>query len=470
MRTLLLTLLLAAGCGPEREQEPRETSSPDTGGAARPADPCSALWYPDRDGDGYGPTQPGMPACSAPMGWVAVDGDCDDADPLRNPGTAEACNGSDDDCDGEIDEDFEAPQATWYPDADADGWGAEDGALLACGASSGFVELPGDCDDVDADINPASREPRNGVDDDCDGVVDEGFRGLCRDGVKGGAFEACDRNDDAACPGACSAHCACPSADPGPLRVHVVDVGQGDAIVVVSPDGFVMLVDAGPSSACDELYWHLDTHGIHGIDYTLLSHQHTDHHGSMDAVLADHPEVVAAFDNNGAFPDASDVTYRVAAVGRRVPLFAGRFIDMGPQMSIEVLHADEGSSNENDNSVVLLLSYDDVSVLLGGDCEGPCEASFDPGPVDVYKVHHHGASDSSSDALLQSMEPLAALISVGEGNRYDHPDSSTLRALEDVGADLYRTDLDGDILLESDGTSFELNGERYKPVSSLSKE
>ncbi len=464
MRSLLPTLLFLAGCPPDPVPEDSQPPRHDTGGVAQPALPCSTLWYPDQDEDGFGAAQPAMPGCSGPYGWVQLSGDCDDGDPQRHPAAAERCNGLDDDCDGEPDEDFDEPQASWYPDLDGDGWGAADQEQLLCGGEEGLVRLGEDCDDDRARVNPAAREPCNGLDDDCDGQVDEGCAGHCRDGVKGGSHEACDRDDDRACPGACSDHCACPSAEPGLLRVHMVDVGQGDSLVVISPDGFVMLVDAGSSSACDDLEWYLDSQGIDAIDYTLVSHQHSDHLGSMDTMLVEHPEVVVSFDNGGDFSTGSDLDYRRAAVGRRSGLRVDGEIDMGPQLSVQVLHADQGAGNENDNSVVLLLRHGDVGLLLGGDCEATCERELDPGAVDVYKVHHHGASDSSSQAFLEALQPQVALISAGLGNSYGHPDSSTLRSLDDIGAQVWRTDLDGSVLIESDGISFDVGGMSFVPA------
>lgn len=470
MRSLLLLPLLVFGCAPD---EPPDDSQPpvyDTGAGQHPAEPCAAMWYPDQDEDGFGALQPGLPGCIGPLGWVGVSGDCDDQDPERGPHADERCNGLDDDCDGLIDEDFPEAQASWFPDQDGDGWGDQADERLLCGGEQGLVQQPGDCDDRRPSINPAAREPCNHRDDDCDGLVDEGCEGRCRDGVKGGAHEACDGGDDRACPDACSAHCACPSAEPGLLRVHMVDVGQGDALVVISPDGFVLLVDAGPSGACDELDWYLDSQGIDSIDYALVSHQHADHLGSMDTLLQLHPEVVLAFDNDGTFSTGSDLDYRRAAFGRHAGLQEGSRIDMGPLLTVDVLHADRGASNENDNSVVLLLQHGQLRLLLGGDCEASCEAGLDSGPVDIYKVHHHGAADASSQAFLDATMPQLALISVGLGNSYSHPASSTLRSLEDIGAVVLRTDLDGSVLIESDGVTFETGGVSFTPSSSLTQE
>jgi len=323
----------------------------------------------------------------------------------------------------------------------------------------GFTVEQGDCDDADADIHPGAGEDCDGVDDDCDGDVDEGCGGECGDGLWAGPCEECDGADDGACPGLCSAHCACPAASPGTLEIHAVDVDQGDAFVVVSPDGFVMAVDAGKDSQFDELQAYLDAAGIDELDYTLVSHMHEDHLGGMDELLEDHPEAVARFDHGRYYDTNAYQSYAYEAGECRWTVNFDDELDLGPAVQVDVLHSWTGMDNENLNSVVVRLAYGDVSVLLGGDCESDgCEDHFDPGPIDVYKVHHHGSDDSSSTALLQQMQPRVALIPVGSNNSYGHPHTTVLNRLEDVGADIYRTDVHGDTLVTTDGDQLWVDG------------
>jgi hypothetical protein len=110
---------------------------------------------PDADGDGYG------------------NDDCDDSDPHVHPGAAERCNGTDDDCDKLTDEDDAVDIPTWYADTDGDGYGAPDVAALLCDQPNGYVKDDTDCDDGSASVNPAASESCNGVDDDCNGLVDD---------------------------------------------------------------------------------------------------------------------------------------------------------------------------------------------------------------------------------------------------------------------------------------------------------
>ncbi|MFH1469677.1 MAG: MopE-related protein [Pseudomonadota bacterium] len=129
-------------------------------------------WYADADGDGYGDAGASVAACAQPTGTVADDTDCDDAEPGVNPGAAEVCDGVDQDCDGEVDEDA-LDAATWYADADSDGYGDAGAVVAACAQPTGTVADDTDCDDTEPGVNPGVAEVCDGVDQDCDGEVDE---------------------------------------------------------------------------------------------------------------------------------------------------------------------------------------------------------------------------------------------------------------------------------------------------------
>ena len=137
-------------------------------------DGATTAYYTDSDGDFYGDTATMVEACSQPAGTIAVGGDCNDADPTINPIARESCDYIDQDCDGTIDE---GSQSRFYLDADVDGYGLSSQRKLDCTAPSGYVADATDCDDGNAAINPGMAEECNDIDDDCDGVVDDGISG-----------------------------------------------------------------------------------------------------------------------------------------------------------------------------------------------------------------------------------------------------------------------------------------------------
>ena len=132
-----------------------------------------STFYVDLDGDGWGDLTATTEACSEPEGYATLPGDCDDGTAAVNPDATELCNGVDDDCDGDLDEDDAADALTWYADRDADGYGDPGNTTAACNQPSGYLADSSDCDDAARLVNPAADEICNTIDDDCDSLVDD---------------------------------------------------------------------------------------------------------------------------------------------------------------------------------------------------------------------------------------------------------------------------------------------------------
>ena len=194
-------------------------------------------YYADRDGDGHGDADYALAACEAPTGYVATHEDCDDGDGAVSPDGVEVCDEVDNDCDGTVDEPDAADAASFYDDTDGDGYGDPDALSLACEAPSGAVADNTDCDDAVININPGAAEACDGLDNNCDGDIDDGVLGS---GLACPASSCADILADQ--PGA-------PSGDynlehDGVVSVVECDMDEGCA-VVVNED-----FESGASSAC----------------------------------------------------------------------------------------------------------------------------------------------------------------------------------------------------------------------------
>jgi hypothetical protein len=170
---LLVLLLQVAGCSCVAPDLP-DSAVDDTAA-------CITWWYQDLDADGFGDDLTTLQACEQPVGWVDQGGDCDDTEWRVNPDAQETCDGVDNDCDGDIDEDDAADVTTWYPDSDGDGFGSGGGTTISsCEApGEGWVADDTDCDDTDASVYPGAFEaPCDGVDNDCGGEAEDGAAAL----------------------------------------------------------------------------------------------------------------------------------------------------------------------------------------------------------------------------------------------------------------------------------------------------
>jgi beta-lactamase superfamily II metal-dependent hydrolase len=250
-------------------------------------------------------------------------------------------------------------------------------------------------------------------------------------------------------------------SQPGAFTVHFIDVGQGDAILVEIGDADI-LVDGGPSGSGVLSY--LAVQEVPDIDLLVATHPHADHIGGLDDVLAQYK--VQEVWTNGA--TAATLTYQdfaaaVAAEGAvEREIRRGSSTQFGGVTLTALDPVDPLTGDANGDSIVLRLSCGSVSVLLTGDANAASEASMmadAPVPLDadVLKVGHHGSATSTTDAFLNAVTPADAVISVGTGNSYGHPTQETLNRLAAHGTVVYRTDLNGTVVLNSDCNTYSIS-------------
>jgi competence protein ComEC len=262
-----------------------------------------------------------------------------------------------------------------------------------------------------------------------------------------------------------------PSDATGLLRVTFIDVGQGDAAWLNTPDGWDIVIDGGPQSCVPTLVSYLEGQGVTDIEVLILSHPHEDHVGGLVAVL----ETMDVDEALMSCQDYSSYVYQnflALLDGNGIPCtcvrdgdtFAwGAYVSAVATNPPDPLMSGTGS-DINNNSVVLRITYGSIDFLFTGDVESQAEAAIlGRGPAleaEVLKVAHHGSDSSSTAAFLAEVGPEAAVISVGASNPYGHPSAQTLERLRSAGATGYRTNLHGAILVETDGTTYGVQPER----------
>jgi competence protein ComEC len=244
---------------------------------------------------------------------------------------------------------------------------------------------------------------------------------------------------------------AAPPADH--LRVSVLDVGQGDAILLQPGVAPPVLVDGGPPG--DGLSAKLRGAGVDSLGAAIVTHEQSDHAGGIEELLGDFTIEHLFYARLGRQLRAEAVAVNVSPAR----LAAGDGFSSG-QLRVEVLWPPSellgeplAGADPNAQALVLLVRWGRFSMLLTADAEAG-EVPIDPGPVDVLKVAHHGSEDAGLAALLERTSPRLALISVGEGNSYGHPAPSTLAQLAAHGVPTLRTDQAGTIELDAHKKSF----------------
>jgi competence protein ComEC len=244
-----------------------------------------------------------------------------------------------------------------------------------------------------------------------------------------------------------------PPPPPSGLRITVLDVGQGDAILLQVREGAV-LVDQGPPEA--EVDDQLRRLGVRRLALLVLTHPQRDHVGGAAEVI-EQLAVDKALDP--AIPSTSpeERIALAAAAERRVPIVrarAGVVFRLG-RLRLELLWPDAAHPpgiDPNLRATVILASYGKVDALLTADAESPVTLPLSPPRVEILKVAHHGSADDGLPRLLELTRPMIAVISCGRDNDYGHPAQTTLAALTAAPQlEVFRTDLDGRVVLETDG-------------------
>lgn len=239
------------------------------------------------------------------------------------------------------------------------------------------------------------------------------------------------------------------------LQVHYIDVGQADSILI-NNNGKYMLIDAGNNEDGEKLVSYFKNLGISEFEYVVGTHAHEDHIGGMDNVIDNFsintfymPDVVTT---TKTFEDVLD-SLAEKSIAFETPDIDGTF-SLG-NSKFNVLHVGTDDRDLNDTSIVLKMIYGNNKFLFMGDATSEVEKKILNKNLesDVLKVGHHGSNYSSSTAFLNAVKAKYAVISVGKDNSYDHPHKNILDKFSNMNIKVYRTDLDGTIIMSSDGTN-----------------
>lgn len=242
------------------------------------------------------------------------------------------------------------------------------------------------------------------------------------------------------------------------LKVYFIDVGQADSILVINKDE-TMLIDAGENEDGEYVVEFIKNKGITRLNYVIGTHPHEDHIGGLDDVInnfeIDNIFMPKVKTNTKTYEDVLDAVknrnLKISSPKKGANFYIG---DAKCEIMIDSI-IDE--TNLNLSSIVIGVEFGNKNFLFMGDAETKNENSRNWTKVDVLKVGHHGSDTSSSKNFLNQIKPEISVIMVGRNNIYNLPKNEIINKLKKVGSDIYRTDIDGTILIKTDGNEITIN-------------
>lgn len=243
------------------------------------------------------------------------------------------------------------------------------------------------------------------------------------------------------------------------MLIHYIDVGQGDS-VLIQVNNRNLLIDAGPKSDKKKLLDYLSKLNLEKLDYVIATHPHEDHIGNMADIIEGYkvlafyaPKVQSTTKTFEKMVEAlKDKNLKINVIKKGTDS-----IDLGQNTQVTVFSPTQASyENLNNYSPVIKIEYGSTSFLFTGDAEKDEETEIlnnnENIHSDVLKVGHHGSSTSTSENFLNKVDPSIGIISVGKDNSYNHPNKETIKLLNEHKVTTYRTDIDGTVVISSDGS------------------
>ncbi|UFU00022.1 MBL fold metallo-hydrolase [Radiobacillus kanasensis] len=247
----------------------------------------------------------------------------------------------------------------------------------------------------------------------------------------------------------------------GQLKVHFLDVGQGDSILIEAPNGKKVLIDGGRPSAGKTVVQYLKDNDIASLDLVISTHPDFDHIGGLVDVLRK-VDVKKVIDSGKLYYTETYQKYVQVLNNKDLPVDIAKKntkVDLGKDISVQILNTFQEFRTNNESSIVILLRYQETDFLLMGDVEKEQERKLIkkiPSDIEVLKVAHHGSDTASSLHFLQHISPEIAILSYGRNNPFGHPVDTVINNLHQVRANIYSTAKAGHIVISTKGEGYDI--------------
>lgn len=249
------------------------------------------------------------------------------------------------------------------------------------------------------------------------------------------------------------------ATDLNSMKTHFIDVGQGDSMLIQTPEGKNILIDGGPPEAGKKVVAYLKKYGIDELDLLFATHPDIDHIGGLLHVMKFMP-IRLIIDSGKLHTTKTYRNYLAEISKQKIPIHIAKESEMimiDEDVTIQILNTYEPFKNNNQSSIVVKVSYKDVSFLFMGDVEAEQEEALMKKynvQADIIKVAHHGSKSSSSLPFLQAVNPSVAILTYIKNNKYGHPVPQVIKNLNQTDAQIYSTAVFGDLIIQTNGEDY----------------
>jgi len=258
------------------------------------------------------------------------------------------------------------------------------------------------------------------------------------------------------------------------MKVHFINVGQGDSILIQTPSNKTILIDGGPPEAGKKVVAYLKKQKVHKIDLLIATHPDIDHIGGLTHVMKS-VEVAKILDSGKLYSTKTYARYMKEIDKQKIPLEVAKeneLIKLDKRMKIRVLNTYSGKKSNNQSSIALKVSFKEMDFLFMADVEREQEKKLLSKynlEADIVKVAHHGSKTSSSLAFFQEVKPKVAILTYSKANNYGHPVDRVIKNLNKINAQIYSTAVFGDVVISTNGESYFILPERSPAEGLLEK-